>query len=216
MSFPLVPPSGRTCCNFSISPFPESPCSSSERTSSDLSHQCRGSVLTRPPHPGSSGAGRLPPPLPHCSSRPARLRHNKPASPQQQQQVAMTPALPSLAPPPPTRPPPPPIIIKEENLPSEEELMEIVSLEEKQKEEVRPFSHLQVDMLSDDTTPPTPRLPLSSLVLVTPLRFLLPGSGPRAPPHHCGESAPRPSWRSGSEVSRLQGRGEWRGRSRSQ
>lgn len=35
-----------------------------------------------------------------------------------------------------TRPPPPPIVIKEEHLPSEEELLEMVSLEEKQVEEV--------------------------------------------------------------------------------
>lgn len=55
-----------------------------------------------------------------------------------QQQSAVTAAV---APPPlipsPTHSPPPPIIIKEENLPSEEELLEIASLEEKQVEEVR-------------------------------------------------------------------------------
>ncbi|KAI3357934.1 hypothetical protein L3Q82_016308 [Scortum barcoo] len=50
------------------------------------------------------------------------------------QQAAMTSAPPSA--PPPVRPPPPPIVIKEENLPSEEELLEMVSLEEKQVEEV--------------------------------------------------------------------------------
>ncbi|XP_070824001.1 ETS domain-containing protein Elk-1 [Chaetodon trifascialis] len=55
--------------------------------------------------------------------------------PPQQQQAAMAAALPAVAPPP-TRPPPPPIVIKEENLPSEEELLEMVSLEEKQVEEV--------------------------------------------------------------------------------
>lgn len=61
----------------------------------------------------------------------------------QQQQTAMV-ATPSAVAPPPglppsTRPPPPPIVIKEENLPSEEELLEMVSLEEKQVEEVRTF-----------------------------------------------------------------------------
>lgn len=66
---------------------------------------------------------------------------NAPA-PQQQQQTTV--AAPS-APPPPLPPvviPPTgsaqhPIIIKEEHLPSQEELLEIVSLEEKQAEEVR-------------------------------------------------------------------------------
>lgn len=67
---------------------------------------------------------------------------------QQQQPAAMASAPPAAAPPPPppppaivssppSRPPPPPIVIKEENLPSEEELLEMVSLEEKQMEEVR-------------------------------------------------------------------------------
>ncbi|KAK2898186.1 ETS domain-containing protein Elk-1 isoform X1 [Channa argus] len=60
--------------------------------------------------------------------------------PPQQQQVAMAATPSTVAPPapvpPPTRPPPPPIVIKEENLPSEEELLEMVSLEEKQVEEV--------------------------------------------------------------------------------
>lgn len=66
-----------------------------------------------------------------------------PPAPQQQQQQQATVGAPSAPPPPP--PPivtPPtdsarhPIIIKEEHLPSEEELLEIVSLEEKQVEEV--------------------------------------------------------------------------------
>lgn len=43
---------------------------------------------------------------------------------------------PTVIPSPPPRPSPPPIVIKEENLPSEEELLEMVSLEEKQREEV--------------------------------------------------------------------------------
>ncbi|XP_076596664.1 ETS domain-containing protein Elk-1 [Chaetodon auriga] len=58
-----------------------------------------------------------------------------PPQQQQQQQAAMVATLPAVAPTP-TRPPPPPIVIKEENLPSEEELLEMVSLEEKQVEEV--------------------------------------------------------------------------------
>eukprot|EP00064_Thunnus_orientalis_P020168 superscaffoldBa00005409_g20300 len=54
-------------------------------------------------------------------------------------QAAMAAAPPSVAAPSApttTRPPPPPIVIKEENLPSREELLEMVSLEEKQVEEV--------------------------------------------------------------------------------
>lgn len=66
---------------------------------------------------------------------------NPPPPQQQQQQVAMAAAPPAVAPPPPIVPPPsrppPPIVIKEENLPSEEELLEMVSLKEKQVEEVR-------------------------------------------------------------------------------
>lgn len=63
--------------------------------------------------------------------------------PQQQQQMATAAATPAVAPPPApivsphTRPPPPPIVIKEENLPSEQELLQMVSLEERQVEEVR-------------------------------------------------------------------------------
>ncbi|XP_071314884.1 ETS domain-containing protein Elk-1 [Trachinotus anak] len=52
---------------------------------------------------------------------------------QQQQQASMAAVPPSVAPPPSV---PPPIVIKEENLPSEEELLEMVSLEEKQVDEV--------------------------------------------------------------------------------
>lgn len=56
---------------------------------------------------------------------------------QQQQQVPMTTAAapPSVALPPTARPPP--IVIKEENLPSEQELLEMVTLDGKQVEEVR-------------------------------------------------------------------------------
>lgn len=60
-----------------------------------------------------------------------------PPAPQQQQTTVVAP---SAAPPivtPPTGSAQHPIIIKEEHLPSEEELLEIVSLEDKQAEEVR-------------------------------------------------------------------------------
>ncbi|XP_061745806.1 ETS domain-containing protein Elk-1 isoform X3 [Nerophis ophidion] len=56
-------------------------------------------------------------------------------TPGQSQQAAVASAPPSVAPPP-ARPPLPPIIIKEETLPLEDDLMEIVTLEEKQVEEV--------------------------------------------------------------------------------
>ncbi|XP_026223921.1 ETS domain-containing protein Elk-1 isoform X2 [Anabas testudineus] len=59
---------------------------------------------------------------------------------QQQQQAAITAASPSVATPasvpPSSRPPPPPIVIKEENLPLDEELLGMVSLDEKQVDEV--------------------------------------------------------------------------------
>uniref|UniRef100_A0A4W6FYP3 ETS transcription factor ELK1 n=1 Tax=Lates calcarifer TaxID=8187 RepID=A0A4W6FYP3_LATCA len=83
-----------------------------------------------PPHPPHHTA-------PHQTHPPpVFVIINPPAPPQQQQQqpAAMTAAPPPV--PPPSRPPPPPIVIKEENLPSEEELLEMVSLEEKQVEEV--------------------------------------------------------------------------------
>ncbi|XP_070695194.1 ETS domain-containing protein Elk-1 [Pempheris klunzingeri] len=84
-----------------------------------------------PPHPHAA---------PHPTHPPPVFVIINPAPPQQQQHTAMAPAPPSVAAPPsvppPTRPPPPPIIIKEENLPSEEELLEMVSLEKKQVEEV--------------------------------------------------------------------------------
>ena len=84
-----------------------------------------------------------------------------PPTPQQHQQTA-------VAAPPPS---PPladsaqhPIIVKEEHLPSEEELLEIVSLEEKQTEEVgrrclknnRVVSHLLYRILSHGFCPPGP------------------------------------------------------------
>lgn len=80
-----------------------------------------------PPHPHTA---------PHPTHSPSVFVIINPPPPQQQQ-AAMTAAPPSVAAPPPARPPPPPIVIKEENLPSEEELLEMVSLEEKQVEEVR-------------------------------------------------------------------------------
>ncbi|XP_019716158.1 ETS domain-containing protein Elk-1 [Hippocampus comes] len=58
-----------------------------------------------------------------------------PPQQQQQQRAALTSTPPSGVPPL-ARPPPPPIVIKEETLPSEEELLEMVGLEEKRVEEV--------------------------------------------------------------------------------
>uniref|UniRef100_UPI0037E92DE7 ETS domain-containing protein Elk-1 n=1 Tax=Semicossyphus pulcher TaxID=241346 RepID=UPI0037E92DE7 len=79
-----------------------------------------------PPHPH---------PAPHPTHPPPVFVIINPPPPQHQQ-AAMTAAPPTVAAPHPARPPPPPIVIKEENLPSEEELLEMVSLEEKQVEEV--------------------------------------------------------------------------------
>lgn len=88
------------------------------------------------------------PPHPHAAPHPAHPAPPvfviiNPPPPQHQQQAGMaaTPPHPSVlpAPPPPpaaVRPPPPPIIIKEENLLSEEDLLEMVTLEGKQVEEV--------------------------------------------------------------------------------
>lgn len=68
-------------------------------------------------------------------------------------------AAPTVAPPPPNVPPP--IVIKEENLPSEEELLKMVSLEEKQVEEVRGGDFftlcLYLSLLLIGLPPPTPR-----------------------------------------------------------
>lgn len=88
-----------------------------------------------PPHPPHPHAA------PHQSHpSPVFVIINPPAPQQQQQQAAVAAAPPTVAPPPavpqPSRPPPPPIVIKEESLPSEEELLQMVSLEEKQVEEV--------------------------------------------------------------------------------
>ncbi|KAK5864165.1 hypothetical protein PBY51_001126 [Eleginops maclovinus] len=88
------------------------------------------SQASYPPQPHSA---------PHPNHQPVFVIINPPPSQQQQQhQAAMAAAPPSVAPPPPSnvRPPPPPIVIKEENLPSEEELLKMVSLKEKQVEEV--------------------------------------------------------------------------------
>ncbi|CAJ1085652.1 ETS domain-containing protein Elk-1-like [Xyrichtys novacula] len=85
-----------------------------------------------PPHPHPSH------PAPHPSHPPSVLFIINPPPPlpppqqqqqQQQQQAAMTAVPPSAA-------APSPIVIKEENLPLEEELLEMVSLEEKQVEEM--------------------------------------------------------------------------------
>ncbi|XP_070767080.1 ETS domain-containing protein Elk-1 isoform X1 [Enoplosus armatus] len=93
---------------------------------------------------------------------------------QQQQQTAMLAAPPSVGPspsiPPPSRPPPPPIVIKEENLPSEEELLEMVSLEEKQVEEVP-----QLICGSGEPEPPL------TIVESTPPPCMQPGVGGQQP-----------------------------------
>ncbi|XP_049608327.1 ETS domain-containing protein Elk-1 isoform X1 [Syngnathus scovelli] len=87
-----------------------------------------------PPQDDSGGlanvAGLPPHPTP---SQPVLVIINPP--PSQQQRAAMTSTPPSVGPPM-TRPPPPPIVIKEETLPSEEELVEMVELEDKRVEEV--------------------------------------------------------------------------------
>lgn len=76
-----------------------------------------------------------PQPAPHPTHPAPVFVIINPPPHQQQQQVPMT----TTAPPPsvaPRPPPPPPIVIKEENLPSEAELLEMVTLEGKQVEEV--------------------------------------------------------------------------------
>ncbi|XP_077437889.1 ETS domain-containing protein Elk-1 [Vanacampus margaritifer] len=65
-------------------------------------------------------------------SQPVLVIINPPPT---QQRPAMTSTPPTVVPPL-ARPPPPPIVIKEETLPSEEELLEMVGLEEKRVEEV--------------------------------------------------------------------------------
>ncbi|XP_040921722.1 ETS domain-containing protein Elk-3 [Toxotes jaculatrix] len=80
-----------------------------------------------PPHPHTAPHPTHPPPV--------FVIINPPPAQQQQQTAMAAAAAPPPSVPPPARPPPP-IVIKEENLPSEEELLEMVSLEEKQVEEV--------------------------------------------------------------------------------
>ncbi|XP_061745803.1 ETS domain-containing protein Elk-1 isoform X1 [Nerophis ophidion] len=99
------------------------------------------SPVPPPPQPDGGGGGGMatvasfpphPNPAPHPThSPPVFVIINPPPS----QQAAVASAPPSVAPPP-ARPPLPPIIIKEETLPLEDDLMEIVTLEEKQVEEV--------------------------------------------------------------------------------
>ncbi|XP_029974755.1 ETS domain-containing protein Elk-1 isoform X2 [Salarias fasciatus] len=103
-----------------------------------------------PPHQDDCGGVANPGSFPPTHPPPVFVIIN-PSPPQQQQQqqqqqvAAMTAAPPPPAPHPPpapplaTRPPPPappPIVIKEEQLPSEAELLEMVTLEGKQAEEV--------------------------------------------------------------------------------
>ncbi|KAM9343462.1 ETS domain-containing protein Elk-1 [Pholidichthys leucotaenia] len=75
---------------------------------------------------------------PHPTHPPPVFVIINPPPPQQQQHTAMTAAPPSVAPPT-LHPPVPPIIIKAENLPSEEELLEMVNLEKKRVEEGSPL-----------------------------------------------------------------------------
>ncbi|XP_058499246.1 ETS domain-containing protein Elk-1 isoform X2 [Solea solea] len=116
-----------------------------------------GSASSTPPLPASVGMNTPQqddcveethfPPHPHTAPThptPQVFVIINPPTPQQQQQVAAPP--PSVAPPPTVRPS---IIIKEENLPSEEELLEMVSLEEKQVDEVP-----QLICDSGDSQPP--------------------------------------------------------------
>ncbi|KAK2850928.1 hypothetical protein Q5P01_007204 [Channa striata] len=90
------------------------------------------------PNPASFSPHPLPTAPQPTHPQPVLVIINSPPAQQQQQQqqVAMAAAPSTVAPPPPVRPPPPPIVIKEENLPSEEELLEMVTLEEKQVEEI--------------------------------------------------------------------------------
>ncbi|XP_068188493.1 ETS domain-containing protein Elk-1 [Antennarius striatus] len=108
-------------------------------------------VSMGPQHDECGGTGFTPHSIPHPTTHPTThptqpppvfviINSSPPHQQQQQQQATMMAALPTATPssatPPPSRPPPPPIVIKEENLPSEEELLEMVSLEEKHVEEV--------------------------------------------------------------------------------
>ncbi|XP_061696237.1 ETS domain-containing protein Elk-3 isoform X2 [Syngnathoides biaculeatus] len=107
--------------------------------------QVGGSVSPVQPHQSIVGAQTPPqdecrelanvagfPPQP-TPSQSVLVIINPPPSQQQRATVASTPSsvVPPLA-----RPPPPPIAIKEETLPSEEELLEMVALEEKRVDEV--------------------------------------------------------------------------------
>ncbi|XP_029012480.1 ETS domain-containing protein Elk-1 [Betta splendens] len=83
-------------------------------------------------HDNCGGVPSLPHPTPPS---PVFVIINPP--PPQQQPAAVAAVRPVASAPPLARPPPPPpIVIKEENLPSEEELLEMVSMEEKPVEEV--------------------------------------------------------------------------------
>lgn len=105
-----------------------------------MQEECQGITnnASYPPHLQSA---------PHLNHQPVFVIIKPPPTQQIQHQAAMTASPLSVAPLPPSSvrpplpssvrpPPPPPIVIKEENLPSEEELLKMVSLEEKQVEEV--------------------------------------------------------------------------------
>lgn len=149
---------------------------------------------------------------PHPSHPPVFVIINPSPPQQQQQQAAMTPAPPSVAPPPPVvRPPPPPIIIKEENLPSEAELLEMVSLERRQAEEVRGGDRHHVLLQEtfsccsnyrDSCAPPSRSLGWSAALENQNLPS--PSQRARLPP----------AWSPGSEFSRQQEREDQRGSAR--
>ncbi|XP_037541008.1 ETS domain-containing protein Elk-1 [Nematolebias whitei] len=84
-----------------------------------------------PPQLSPQDSAPIFPPHPQAAPHPPPVFVIINPSPPQQQQ-----APPSTKAPPTPRPPPPHIVIKEENLPSEEELLEMVTLERKQAEQV--------------------------------------------------------------------------------
>lgn len=129
-------------------------------------------------NPGSFSSHPHPAPHPtHPSPVFVIINPPPPQQQQQQQPAAMAAAPPAVAPPPPppaivspppSRPPPPPIVIKEENLPSEEELLEMVSLEEKQMEEVRGGGALRVKNISVPVSAEVTHLSVSLSLLQVP------------------------------------------------
>lgn len=166
---------------------------------------------------GPVGGSASPVPPPHVSMGPQ--------GPQQQQQqddcVAVTgfPPHPHGAPhpshpppvfviinsppsaPPPARPPPPPIVIKEETLPSEEDLLGIVTLEEKPVEEVRQEEVVRQGSAGSWIRP----LTLCSSLQVPQL---ICGSGEPEPPITIVESPPPPCMEPGVGGQQPAGEGQ--------